>query len=61
MNPKVSVIIPTYNRANELKRAVESVFKQTYRPIEIVVINDGSNDNTDQIISELDKNKGKTI
>jgi len=44
MNPKVSIIIPVYNGSNYLKEAIESAIAQTYNNIEIVVVNDGSND-----------------
>ena len=49
-NPKFSVIIPTYNRANYVAEAVESVFQQTYQGFELIVVNDGSTDDTAEVI-----------
>ena len=46
MNPLVSTIIPVYNRAAMLREAVASVLAQTYRPLEILIVNDGSTDDT---------------
>lgn len=49
----VSVVIPTYNRAELLARSIESVQKQTYKRWEIIVVDDCSTDNTEQIIREI--------
>ena len=53
MNPLISIIIPTYNRANYLKRALKSVFVQTFKDYEVLVMDDGSTDNTLKIINSF--------
>lgn len=52
----ISVVIPTHNRANLLKRAVESVQQQTVSNIEIIIVSDGSTDDTDRTVGELMEN-----
>src|SRR3972149_5580300 len=49
-NPVISIVIPTYNRGKTINRAIESVLSQTFKEYEIIVIDDGSNDNTRDII-----------
>jgi len=48
--PLVSVIIPTYNRAWTLKKAIDSVLKQDYKNFELIVVDDGSTDSTEKLL-----------
>jgi len=66
--PQISVIIPSYNRANLLKDAILSVLNQTYQNFELIIVNDCSKDNTKNVVKtfrdqrviylENEKNKG---
>ena len=51
--PLISVIIPTYNRANLIKRSAESVLNQTYTNLELIIVDDGSTDNTKEVIASI--------
>lgn len=48
-NNKVSIIVPCYNQANFLDEAIDSCLKQTYKDFEIIIVNDGSTDNTSAV------------
>lgn len=51
--PQISVIIPTYNRANLVGRSIQSVLSQTYRDFEVIIVDDASKDNTEDIIKNF--------
>src|SRR3954470_24757434 len=52
-NPAVSVVIPTYRHRDYVLRTLDSVFAQTYRDFEVIVVNDGSPDDTNRRIRPL--------
>lgn len=53
-NPLISVIIPTYNRSSYVVKAITSVISQSYKNTEIIVIDDNSNDDTENIVKNID-------
>ncbi len=58
---KVSVCIPTYNRANLLHYAVNSVLNQTYNDFELIITDDGSKDNTAEVVSQWNDSRIRYI
>ena len=52
-NPLVSVIVPSYNHALYIEKCIRSIISQTYKNIQLIVIDDGSKDNSVEILSKL--------
>lgn len=48
-----SVVIPSYNRAAYIRRTIETVLKQDYKNFEVIVVDDGSTDNTEEVVSQI--------
>lgn len=61
MNNLISVIVPAYNIAPWLSRCLDSILAQTYKNLEIIVIDDGSTDETSQIIDECAKKDSRVV
>jgi glycosyltransferase involved in cell wall biosynthesis len=51
--PKISVLVPTYNREDTIVQSLSSIFNQTIPPYEVIVIDDGSSDNTNRILEDF--------
>jgi glycosyltransferase involved in cell wall biosynthesis len=60
-NPLISVIIPVYNSEKYLERALDSVLNQTYKDLEIIVVDDGSTDGSGKIIAKYQKKDPRII
>ncbi len=58
---KVSIIVPAYNAGKSIKRCLQSLICQTYKSLEIIVINDGSNDETADIVGDMQKTDSRII
>ena len=61
MTEKITVIVPVYNVENYLDKCLDSVIKQTYKNIEIIVVNDGSTDNSGEICQEYAQKDNRIV
>ena len=61
MSPKVSVIIPTYNRASLLPRAIDSVIGQSFQNFEVIIVDDGSTDGTADLLKSYANKSGVRV
>lgn len=52
-NPKVSVVLPTFNRARELPRSIYSVLSQTFSDLELIIVDDASTDGTEEVVKRI--------
>ena len=59
--PKISVLMPVYNCEKFLKKAIDSILNQTFDNFEYIIINDGSTDNTSNIINSYNDKRIKLI
>lgn len=59
MNPKVTAIIPTYNSGDLLKDSINSILSQTLKDFELLIIDDGSTDNTREMVNAIDDDRLK--
>lgn len=57
MNELVSIIMPSYNTAKFISKTIESVLEQTYKNWELLIVDDCSTDNTDEIVSKYDDDR----
>lgn len=59
LNPLISIVMPTYNRGNIIKTSINSVLQQEYQKWELLIVDDYSMDNTNNIVCEYTKIDGR--
>lgn len=61
MNEKISIIVPVYNAEKTLKECINSLIKQTYSNIEIILVNDGSKDDSLRICKKFAEKDSRNV
>lgn len=61
IEPLISIIIPVYNLENYITKTLDSVFAQTYKNIEVIAVNDGSKDNSANVLNEYAKKESRLL
>lgn len=59
--PKVSVVIPSYNHAAYIEQAIQTILSQTYRDLELIIVDDGSSDASPSILSKIHNEKVRVV
>ena len=59
--PSISIILPTFNRADTINNAIDSILNQTFTSLEIIIIDDASTDNTCQVVQEYQTKESRII
>lgn len=60
-NKKVSIIVPVYNREEKIEKCINSIQRQTYKNIEIICVDDGSKDNSREVVKRIKENDARVI
>ncbi|WNZ87698.1 glycosyltransferase [Streptococcus iniae] len=55
INPKISVIVPVYNAEKTISKCIQSLLEQTFQEFELILVNDGSKDNSLQLLKEFEE------
>jgi len=61
ISSKVSIVLPTYNGAKYIRQSIDSCLNQTYKNIELIIVNDGSTDGTPEIIRSYEDGRIKYL
>ena len=61
MNKKISVIVPAYNVEKYIEKCINSIIKQSYKNIEVIVVDDGSTDKTSKICDKIAKADNRIV